>query len=59
MTVILVGVWPRMEVPSERMTEESYAALMEPTTRKFKAEGGSAGGVLVRERGFFGFNRYA
>ena len=24
-----------------------------------KPKGGSAGGVLVRERGFFGFNRYA
>ena len=24
-----------------------------------KPKGGSAGGVLVRERGFFGFNKYA
>ena len=42
------------------MTEESYATLnWNQPPAKFKAEGGSAGGVLVRERGFFGFNRYA
>ena len=28
-------------------------------TRSLKPKGGSAGGVLVRERGVFGFNRYA
>ena len=33
-TVCPLGVWPRMEVPSERMTEESYATLMEPITRE-------------------------
>ena len=27
--------------------------------RSLKPKGGSTGGVLVRERGFFGFNRYA
>ena len=48
-----------MEVPSERVTEESYATLMEPPPVKFKAERRFAGGLLVRERGFFGFNRYA
>ena len=27
--------------------------------RSLKPKGGSAGGILVRERGFLGFNRYA
>ena len=48
---------PRMRVPGERMTEESYATLSwnQPPV-KFKAEMYC---VLVRERVFFGFNRYA
>ena len=49
-----MGVWPRMGVPGERMTVESYATLswnLRP--KSLKRKGGSTGGVLVQERGFF------
>ena len=47
-----------MGVPGERMTEESYATLSRNQLPvNLKPKGGSAGGVLVLERGFLVLTR--
>ena len=48
-----MGVWPRVDVPSERMTEESYATLMEPTTREVYSRKAVPRVVYWFERGGF------
>ena len=50
-----MGVWPRVEVPSEGMTEESYATLMEPTTREVESRKVVPRVVYWFERGGFLF----
>ena len=52
----LTGVCPRMGVPGERMTEESYATLSRnQLPAKFKAERRFRGRCIGSREGFFWF----
>ena len=56
----LTGVFPRMGVPGERMTEELYATLSwNQPPAKLKAERRFRGRCIGFREGVFGFNGYA
>ena len=55
-----MGMCPRMGVPGERMTEESYATLSwNQLPEKFKAERRFRGRCIGSREVLCGFNRYA